>query len=794
MSNLSLMGKDNTPKARSGPRELAGVVWLALFLIACLSFITYHPGDISALQSPPVRPAHNAVGPVGGWFAYTGMLFFGLAGYGIPIACLLIGLLAIVRSDRRLWPRIAWALGALLCLGTLLDLSGAMAAGLVDRLNLPSSGGVLGQAIAHRTLGAWFGAAGTGVLAAAGLIVCFAGLTDIYPLALLRGSGTLFRNLRKWGGALKAGLAAAAARVQAAVQRRREAAATPEVDEDPQPASFGGDDEGLFPAAPTASGERESPPKKKPRKKKPAKPAEPPREEPEPEPEPRPVSKGPSEYALPPLTLLQQPAAGKAGGGNPDTDRESEVLQSTLTEFNVQAQVTNAEVGPVVTRYEVRPAPGVRVGRISQLSNDIARALKARTVRIQAPVPGKDVVGIEIPNPETSMVVARQLVETKTFRSAKTALPLILGKDVSGKNLIADLADMPHILIAGATGSGKTVCMNSLLAGLLMSRTPDELKLMLIDPKIVEFQHYQNLPHLVVPVITDPKKVIFGLRWAIKEMERRFQLFSKAGVRNIAGYNARPKVRQGQLFEEGEDETSELPERLPYIVIVIDELADLMMVAQAEIEGGIARLAQLSRAVGIHMIIATQRPSVNVITGTIKANFPARIAFQVAQKVDSRTIIDASGADKLLGRGDMLFAPPDASRLVRAQGTFTTDEEIEKITEHWRGQGQPEYVQEIHKKLDNPSAPTGLESEEESKDDDVLEQAIEIIRQTKRASTSSLQRRLRIGYNRAARLMDQLEERGVVGPPSDTGPREILIDFDGEIPQNRESAETPPAE
>ncbi len=327
------------------------------------------------------------------------------------------------------------------------------------------------------------------------------------------------------------------------------------------------------------------------------------------------------------------------------------------------------------------------------------------------------------------------------------------------------------------------MCMNSVLAGLLMSRTPDQLRLLLVDPKIVEFSVYENLPHLVVPVITDPKKVALGLRWAINEMEARYKLFAKVGVRNIQTYNSREVVRQEDLFE-GElapPQKNEPPPTLPYIVIVIDELADLMLADQAGIENSIARLAQLSRAVGIHMIIATQRPSVNVITGTIKANFPGRIAFQVAQRVDSRTILDTVGADKLLGRGDMLYLSPGSSKLLRAQGAMTTDDEIRAVADYWRSQGEPAYEMAIKEKLDKSESASKLESDS-GEDDDIINQAIEIIRETRRASTSSLQRRLRIGYTRAARVIDILEERGILGPPRGSEPREILIDLDAGVP------------
>jgi S-DNA-T family DNA segregation ATPase FtsK/SpoIIIE len=518
------------------------------------------------------------------------------------------------------------------------------------------------------------------------------------------------------------------------------------------------------------------------------KPERKPKPKPKPKAEPTPViAPNPDAgYQLPPISLLEEAVHSEGGDMTADTATAGRVLEETLLEFDIEAKVTHVERGPVVTRYELLPAAGIRIERISALSNNLALAMKASSLRIQAPVPGKGVVGIEIPNSVAKKVFLREILEGDVWNSGKAALPLVLGKDVGGNDIVADLATMPHILIAGATGAGKTVCMNSVLAGLLMARRPDQMKLMLVDPKIVEFGAYNDLPHLVVPVITKPKKVSLGLRWAINEMEKRYKLFAKVGVRNIEAYNNREVATQEDMFvagEGGEEQEQKGPPRtVPYIVIVIDELADLMLADGAEIENCVARLAQLSRAVGIHMILSTQRPSVNVITGTIKANFPARIAFQVAQKVDSRTILDTVGADKLLGRGDMLYLPPGSSKLIRAQGSLTSDEEINRITEFIKQQGTPDYVEEIKEKLEKKAVVGAVD--DGSEDDDMLEQAIQIIRETKRASTSSLQRRLRIGYTRAARMMDILEERGIIGPPRGSDPREILIDLDGEIPNN----------
>jgi S-DNA-T family DNA segregation ATPase FtsK/SpoIIIE len=528
-------------------------------------------------------------------------------------------------------------------------------------------------------------------------------------------------------------------------------------------------------------------------------------------------------YELPPMSLLTEipPAEQRALRG--DTDITARVIIQTLEDFQIKTELKAVESGPVVTRYELVPAPGVKLEKIAGLSNNLALSLKAQSVRVQAPVPGRGTVGIEVPNTTTSTVFLREILEGPAWQPDRLEIPIVLGKDVGGRDIVADLASMPHMLIAGATGSGKTVCMNSILAGLLMSRTPEQLQLMLIDPKIVEFSAYNHLPHLLGSrnqIITDPKKVAGGLRWAVSEMEKRYQIMAKAGVRNIKSYNSRKIEKQQSLFGETVDEGNRPPDRLSYIVVIIDELADLMLTAQAEIESYIARLAQMSRAVGIHMILATQRPTVNVITGTIKANFPARIAFQVAQKVDSKTILDGNGAEKLLGRGDMLYMPPGASKLIRAQGAMTSDDDIRKIVDFIKKQcpvavaeaPAPEKASAGVKRstvvseagtekpvatmASSGSAPAASFDDMlvnggggDDDDDELVEMAVQIIRETQRASTSSLQRRLRIGYTRAARVMDVLEERGIVGPARGSDPREILIDLDGEVPNNAGDSE-----
>jgi S-DNA-T family DNA segregation ATPase FtsK/SpoIIIE len=466
-------------------------------------------------------------------------------------------------------------------------------------------------------------------------------------------------------------------------------------------------------------------------------------------------------------------------------------LVRILGEFGVEVTPGEIHVGPVITCYEVVPAPGVRVEKIAGLDKNIALGMKAQSVRILAPIPGKAAVGVEIPNRQPTPVGMREILESQDWRDVRAEIPIALGKDVSGLPLISDLTKMPHLLIAGATGSGKSVCINSIIASIVYRKGPRDVRLIMVDPKVVELKIFNVLPHMLIPVVTEAKKVPAALKWLLSEMEQRYQQFAKVGVRNIAGYNSRKKnpepepspATQQASLELMRDDDLPLPEHLPYIVAIVDELADLMMVAPAEIETSIARLAQLARAAGIHLIIATQRPSVNVITGVIKANLPSRIAFQVASQVDSRTILDTKGADTLIGRGDMLFSPPGTSRLVRAQGAFVSDEEVHEMVKYLKENNQPPvYAQEVQQQIDRAAREDA--EEEEGEDDDLgddeelYQQALDVLKSTKRASTSMLQRKLRIGYNRAARVMEIMEEKGIVGPENGSSPREILVDLD----------------
>jgi S-DNA-T family DNA segregation ATPase FtsK/SpoIIIE len=520
------------------------------------------------------------------------------------------------------------------------------------------------------------------------------------------------------------------------------------------------------------------------------------------------------EYSLPPLDLLEsyddeshQPADPAALQG------VQRIIIDTLAQFDIEASPGDITKGPTITRYEVYPAVGVRVERISALEKNLARATRAERINILAPIPGKDTVGIEIANSSKVKVSIRELFQSEAWESSKASLPLALGKDVYGHAIIADLAAMPHLLVAGATGSGKSVCINSIITSLLFKHTPETLRFIMIDPKVVEMQVYNDLPHLVTPVVTDSKKVLLALRWVVDEMEKRYSIFAKVGVKNISGFNARPKPEkpapseietsgeENPVAEAAPEETPEpeslddaveeqtqpelprlpgddliIPDRMPFIVVIVDELADLMQTAPADVEGAIARITQKARAAGIHMIVATQTPRSSVVTGVIKANIPSRIAFQVASGLDSRVILDANGAERLIGKGDMLYLPPGSAKLTRAQGVLVTDEEIHRIVANLAAQGKPQFEESISAKLSGNIMP---EDEVTDEEEDLVDKCLEIIRQEKKASTSMLQRRLRLGYTRAARIVDILEQRGILGPKDGAKDREILVDLDG---------------
>lgn len=468
------------------------------------------------------------------------------------------------------------------------------------------------------------------------------------------------------------------------------------------------------------------------------------------------------------LDLLDDQSEKPTSG---DIKTQMNIIQKTLENFGIQVEMGDVSVGPTVTQYTLKPADGIKLSRITALHNDLALALAAHPIRIEAPIPGKSLVGIEVPNQKVAAVNLKEIIKSQEFKQRKTNLTIALGKDVSGKVWVADLSKMPHLLVAGSTGSGKSVCLNSIIISLLYQNSPDDLRLIMIDPKRVEFTIYNGIPHLLTPVITDTVKTVNALKWVISEMDRRFELLSKHAKRDIGAFNR------------------ETNEKMPYLVVIIDELSDLMAVAAAEVEAAIIRLAQMARAVGIHLILATQRPSVNIITGLIKANITSRIAFSVASGTDSRTILDTSGAEKLLGRGDMLYICPDLGKPKRLQGAFVRDHEIKRITDFLKSKAEPEYLEEVTQKPPIGAHVPGFDFNSDS-DDELLGEAREVILQAGKASASLLQRRLKIGYARAARLLDLLEEQGIIGPADGAKPREILIsreNYSEEITQEEQN-------
>lgn len=475
------------------------------------------------------------------------------------------------------------------------------------------------------------------------------------------------------------------------------------------------------------------------------------------------------EFKLPPVRLLDELDTAWSGEDEAELKEKGRVLQRTLSEFKVEARVVSMRRGPVITMYELSLAPGTKLSKVESLADDLAIALKAPNVRIVAPLPGKNTVGIEVPNNERETVGLRELMEDTAEKHQKMPIPLFLGKDTAGKPLVLDLARCPHLLVAGATGSGKSVAINAMISSILMTRVPDEVQLLLIDPKSVEFSSFAQLPHLICPVVADMKKAASVLKWACKKMDERYALLSRVGVRNLSGYNAlgEEEIRRRLEAEDDEALADDVPFHMPHIVIIVDEFGELMMVAAKEVEHSVIRLSQKARAIGIHLICATQRPSVDVITGLIKSNMPARVAFQVASKVDSRTILDRNGAELLLGRGDMLLMPPDASDLHRAQGSFVSEAEVERLVEFWERQGDPQFRADLREY--HAAQQAGDER------DELFEDAVRIVLDSQRGSVSLLQRRLSIGYSRAARLIDMMAEAGIVGPYRGSQARRVMM-------------------
>ena len=773
-------------------REVIGVVLIALSLLTLLSLVSFvpsgpNPAAVSAAAGS--APSRNLIGYVGAFFASTLFSLIGGAAYLFPILLGLMGVRCFTQSDLSIRLRNAGAsLAALLFLSGFLHLEitavPTVSSGFIYR---GMAGGFFGQLLAE-SLRTYFASTGAHILIMAGLLVSLLFTT---PISL----SAMAQRLPGWGNSLFN-------RVRAWIQERPVEESVPESPRKAKQKSSKSIRAVIEEALPEATtGPELDWPVIQPSRRPTSEPGE--AIEPEPDQPVFAVQAKTDDYVLPdPAVLLSEPSGPLGRVTGEEIKAQSDVLTRALLSFGIAGKVTEVRPGPVVTMYEFEPAPGTKVARIVNLADDLALALKAISLRIVAPIPGKSVVGIEVPNLYRETVSMKEVMTSEAFSRARSKLSLALGKDIFGAPMIADLKTMPHLLVAGATGAGKSVSLNSMLLSLLFSARPDEVKLLLIDPKMLEFQTYDGIPHLLRPVITDPKSAARGLSWVVAEMERRYKLLAEAGVRNVDAYNRKVSGAQGVveaesaakldqpelpiqfLSEEERLSAGETalpdgspgsflppptpPEPLPYIVVMIDELADLMMVAPKEVEDKIARLAQMARASGIHLVLATQRPSVDVLTGLIKANFPARIAFQVSSKTDSRTILDANGAEALLGRGDMLYMASGTGRVMRLHGSFVSDDDVRRVVEFVKDQARPAYNQELQIGLKQE------EAKEEEALDEVYEQAKELVLSTGQASASLIQRRLRVGYPRAARMIEQMETDGLVGAAGRDGRREVV--------------------
>ncbi|MDR1789145.1 MAG: DNA translocase FtsK, partial [Opitutaceae bacterium] len=762
--------------------------------------------QVSRNTSDPV--AGNLVGALGAWGAYHAFALLGLSAWLVPVFLLRAAWLAL-RFPRGLtyWRAIAMLLALL---------SGAALASMLGlpcdkQTHIRGPGGFLGEILFNHgargapsgLMGAPLGAFGSALILGLLYLAClvFIFTRDLSAecdklLARLRERWAERKRIRAGEAALKRAAkeaaalqkqqqqsrddalkqAAANAARQAADAARREAAPPARQ----QPAAAGN------PPPPAREKKSPAPPPAEPGGLKIVRPEETKKADPKSAPKP-----AEADYIFPTPALLKELPRPDAADSEEEHRQNVESLLRIFGDFGISVEPGEIHVGPTITRYEVKPARGTPVSKIAAQEQNIALGMAAHSVRILAPIPGKPAVGIELPNKNPAPVGMRELVESQDWANAvaRCAIPIALGRDIAGKIIISDLAKMPHLLIAGATGSGKSVCINSILASILYSKSPKNLRLVMVDPKVVELQVYNPLPHMLLPVLTEPKKVPGALKWLLSEMEQRYQIFAKTRVRNITGFNNRAQNPgnfpsqpdpAADLLDSGPD--IEIPDKLPYIVAIIDEIGDLMMIAKKEVEGSIARLAQLARAAGIHLIIATQRPSVNVITGLIKANFPSRIAFQVTSRVDSMTILDGKGAESLIGKGDMLFTPPGTSHLVRAQGAFVSDAEVEAIVSFLKQNGPPQYDASVIEKIEAAAAEDDEDADDDTdygdlSDEQLMRKIHSVMRDTGKTSVSFMQRKLGLGYNRTAKLLDIMEDRGYISPDSGNGKRDILKDY-----------------
>ena len=732
-------------------REIAGVVLFALAVFLFLAVISYSPADPSLSNYETSRTRiSNIGGIIGSYLADLLIRFLGLSAYWLPLFLLITSVKLFLDAGFLLRP--GWVGGFV---GLIVTTSGlfAHAYKLIPLVDTPFAAGGFAGTLLSEYLNALFNPGGTFIFLLLGLIVSLIVTVDLSVVTALR---------RAYGVARSAGRGI---RLYAEIGRERVTDYLREEEEDRPEAPKKAEKR-----PPPVIREEKAPAQERARKKKVEQTA-------------FEFARPKGTYILPPLTLLDDVPRRDTKQRRENLIANARLLEKKLADFGVEGKVSEVKPGPVITMYELEPAPGVKINRIANLADDLALALKAPSVRIVAPIPGKAAIGIEIPNAERDAVYLRDAVDNEAFAQAKHRLPIAMGDDTAGMPVIADLARMPHLLIAGTTGSGKSVFLNALICSLLFKAPPDEVKFLMIDPKRLELAAYEGLPHLLHPVVVNPKEAAAVLRWAVEEMENRYRIIGETGEKSIDKFNRfveRKQQGRERILEESQarlpmDEAAEaepkpLPGKLPYIVIVIDELADLMMVAQRNVEESLTRLAQMARASGIHLILATQRPSVDVITGIIKANFPTRVSFQVSSKVDSRTILDQLGAERLLGQGDMLFMPPGTSKLQRIHGAFVSDREISRIVSFIRKQEAPVYDESIQKfKVE---AQEGEKAEGDA--DEKYDEAVELVTELGQASVSLVQRYLKVGYNRAARMIERMEKEGVVGPSDGVKPRKVL--------------------
>lgn len=780
--------------------EVTGLILIGLGVLLFLALISYDPGDaptwvIFNTKSPANYPQHNFIGPIGVLLGGSTYFLLGGSAYFLAVAMVGYGAIKLFSGTFRILPKLHWILLFLISGACLLELQTFALQDWAKDLRIDGAGGLVGFWIGRILLVNSMGLVGSLILLGIAYVTSLILMSGLRPIHLVRQIRTSFvawreeRERRRIAALDEESQLELSRKKLEREQKRLEKELRKQGKSIPPPPGVTELEEPAFPEPKIIDANSPLP-------QKPPMPAKPKDEKFSPAMQALHLEN----YQLPDLDLLDELDPASRQAADPEELRRTQnTLIDTLAQFGITVSAGDITRGPTITRYEVYPAKGVRVDKIVNLERDLARATRAERINILAPIPGKDTVGVELANSKKVKVTLRELLQTDEWTQTKAKIPIALGKDVYGKTIIADLAQMPHCLIAGTTGSGKSVCVNAIIASILYRFTPEELRFVMIDPKVVEMQVYNTLPHLVVPVVTDPKKVLLALRWVIDEMEKRYRIFAKCGVRNITSFNARPgEKKPGAAGTEAADAADpaeeddpnetpvlirvpresdvEVPEKMPFIVVIVDELADLMQTAPADVESAIARITQMARAAGIHMIVATQTPRADIVTGVIKANIPSRIAFQVASKIDSRVILDENGADRLLGQGDMLYLPPGTSRLIRAQGVLVTDEEIRGVVDFVSGQAPAAYDTDIHERLQSNDSEAAEDVSDE--DEELVDRCLDIIRQEKRASTSLLQRRLRLGYTRAARIVDILEQRGILGPGEGARPREILVDLD----------------